>query len=242
MSAPTFRSVDRVAPGVHFIEGPASNWVVLVGDSEVALIDASYPGDLPLVEQSLREAAPGLPLTAIAVTHGHSDHIGSIRALLGTYPDARVYTGEAELPNVRRDEIHQVTVRDIVPHLAKPRFVRWMVHALRAGGLGDVAVRSVEAAPTELALAGHAVRAVPSIGHTPGHTLYELVDARAVATGDALVTGHAVSRRVGPQSLHPMFHSDVRAASQLAAELAGRYADWTLLPGHGALRRRGTSS
>lgn len=240
MSAHRVRSIEHVAGGVYFVEGPASNWIIVRGDETVSLIDAGYPNDVDLVRSSLAETAPGLPLEAIAVTHGHSDHTGGINALLAEHPRVVVFTGEAELPNVRRDVTHQVTAGAVLPHLVKPRFARWLRHAIQAGGLQDVAV----AAPTGLAdgvpfsLSGHRILPRTTPGHTPGHTAYEFVDVRAVATGDALVTGHAVSRRHGPQALHPMFHHDSPRALALAEELDRGWSDLTLLPGHGPLLRR----
>lgn len=232
-------SIERVADGVHFVEGPASNWVVLSGDGTVSLIDAGYPGDVELVRASLREVAGDAPLQAIAVTHGHSDHTGSINPLLAEHPGAVVLTGSAEVPNVRRDVTYQVTAAAVLPHLIKPRFAKWLRHAIRAGGLQDVAVSAPEGldADATITLSGHTVRVRATPGHTPGHTAYELPGAHAVATGDALVTGHAVSRTVGPQALHPMFHHDRAGALALAGELAREWSGWTLLPGHGPLLR-----
>jgi glyoxylase-like metal-dependent hydrolase (beta-lactamase superfamily II) len=238
MSRRSIRSLTEVAWGVHLVEGPASNWVVLAGEGRVALIDAGYSADLPLVEESLRAVAGAAPLTTILITHAHSDHIGAIRGLVAAHPEVRVRAGVDEMPGVRREVTHQVTVGDLLPHLWRPRVAAWAVRAVRAGGLAPVGVPQVEAVPPTMVVAGHAVRAVPSPGHTPGHVHYELPAAHAVATGDALVTGHAVTRRVGLQALHPVFHHDPRAAEETAVALAEEYRGWTVLPGHGPLLAR----
>lgn len=234
--------MSEVAAGVHFVEGPASNWVVLIGVDDVALIDSGYPKDLPLVVESIQRAGGRVDdLTTIAVTHGHSDHIGSAAALVDR-TGARVLGSTDELPNIRRTELHQIGVGDILAVLWKPLIARWTVHAVRAGGLGDVGVASAaglpasEAGPDALRLAGHRVLPVLVPGHTPGHTAYLLPDARALVTGDAVISGHPTTRELGPQLLAPMWHSDPALAERSLAALAELSAD-TVLPGHGPLLR-----
>ena len=75
-----------------------------------------------------------------------------------------------------------------------------------------------------------APRAVPTPGHTGGHCSY-LVGS-VLVSGDALVTGHPVSGRVGPQLLPSVFnHDEARCRASLTA-LADVDAE-ILVPGHG---------
>jgi len=143
------------------------------------------------------------------------------------------------VPNVTREQLHQVTVGDVLPHLYKPRFARWVLHAVRAGGLGDVAVTDV--VPLDLGasrtFSGHRVVPTAAVGHTPGHTVFALPDDDVLITGDALVTGHPTSRLDGVQMLHPIFHSDLAEAGRTYGRLVDRGAR-VVLPGHGPVLRR----
>ena len=69
-----------------------------------------------------------------------------------------------------------------------------------------------------------------------------LPKANAVVTGDALVTGHPLSKRIGVQMLPAMFHSSpdgIREALQVLSEVDAAL----ILRGHGpALRTRLTDA
>ncbi|MYS51731.1 MBL fold metallo-hydrolase, partial [Streptomyces sp. SID6013] len=73
-------------------------------------------------------------------------------------------------------------------------------------------------------------------GHTDGHCVYHLPDAGVVISGDALVSGHAISRIEGPQLLPDLFHHDRTRAVASLDVVAGLEGD-LLLPGHGPLHR-----
>ena len=47
-------NVSEPAPGVYFVEGPASNWTVVRAGSDFILVDSGYPGDREHVLASLR--------------------------------------------------------------------------------------------------------------------------------------------------------------------------------------------
>ena len=106
---------------------------------------------------------------------------------------------------------------------------------IRSGGLIRAGI------PTALPLTAEAAAglpgaplAVPTPGHTGGHCSY-LVDG-VLASGDALVTGHPLLARPGPQLLPALFSRSqsqcmrsLRALQLLETEL--------LAPGHGPLWR-----
>ena len=74
------------SPGVFFVQGPASNWIVVRDETGFLLIDSGYPSDRPLVLESIRHL--GLrpaDAKAMLITHGHVDHTGSAAYFSETY-------------------------------------------------------------------------------------------------------------------------------------------------------------
>jgi len=231
------RGISRVGERAWFVEGPASNWVVVrrVVDADVVLVDAGYPRDAPLVLGSL--VASGVrwsQVRAVFLTHAHADHLGGVPALLEALPGLPVLCAAAEVAAVRGPAREQISVRSAgLRRLARPRFARWALRAVRAGGTRTLTIPTARAfTDADLADAGLAARPAP--GHTPGSVVYEILGEDAVATGDAYVTDHPTYRRAVAGPIDPVFSADPAAARRSAETVSRTQA---LLPGHGPLRR-----
>lgn len=233
-------ALTEPAADVFFVEGPASNWIILRRGDAFTLIDGGYPGDLPLVVASIRDAGlDPADAAAVLVTHAHADHAGTAGYFAAAYR-VPVLGSAAELPYLRGEDREQVSVPQILRRAWQPSVLHWAWHVVAAGGAGRVAVLTADTWHDDAALASlpGAPVAVPTPGHTPGHTAYYLPAAHAVATGDALVTGHNISRIRGPQMLDAMFHADAAGARRSLAQL-GKLDASLLLPGHGPAVRMG---
>ncbi|ANJ05894.1 MULTISPECIES: MBL fold metallo-hydrolase [Streptomyces] len=229
--------VRQVADGTYLVHGSHTNWVILADGDAVTLVDTGYPGDRRQLLDSL--AAVGSSPEAVAavlITHAHNDHLGSaeyLRAAHGT----PVLLHEAEVPHARRDFLQQVSVGTILRNAWRPGVLPWTVHVLRSGGTEQhpVAAPAPFPAPGALDLPGRPVP-VHTPGHTDGHCVFHLPGAGVVISGDALVSGHAISRIDGPQLLPDLFHHDRARAVDSLDVIAGLDGD-LLLPGHGPLHR-----
>ncbi|MFG3127624.1 MBL fold metallo-hydrolase [Streptomyces tendae] len=229
--------VRQVADGTYLVHGGHTNWVILTDGDAATLVDTGYPGDRRALLDSL--AAVGSSPEAVAavlVTHAHNDHLGSaeyLRAAHGT----PVLLHEAEVPHARRDFLQQVSVGTVLRNAWRPGVLPWMVHVLRTGGTEQHPVTAPAAFPAAgaLDLPGRPVP-VHTPGHTDGHCVYHLPDAGVVISGDALVSGHALSRTEGPQLLPDLFHHD-RAGALASLDVVAALEGDVLLPGHGPVHR-----
>ncbi|MFF0683644.1 MBL fold metallo-hydrolase [Streptomyces tendae] len=229
--------VRQVADGTYLVHGGHTNWVVLTDGDAATLVDTGYPGDRRALLDSL--AAVGSSPEAVAavlVTHAHNDHLGSAEYLRATH-GTPVLMHEAEVPHARRDFLQQVSVGTVLRNAWRPGVLPWMVHVLRTGGTDQHPVTAPAAFPADgaLDLPGRPVP-VHTPGHTDGHCVYHLPDAGVVISGDALVSGHALSRTEGPQLLPGLFHHD-RAGAVASLDVVAALEGDVLLPGHGPVHR-----
>ena len=225
----------QITDTVHLAQGPAVNWTLVTDDTGVMLIDAGYPGDREEVLGSLRKLGygPG-DVRAILLTHAHIDHFGSaiwFAKTLGT----PVYCHADEVGQSKHEYLEQAKPTDVAAHAWQPRWLKWSVAISRKGAFTHDGIPTAEALTEEVAatLPGSPI-AIPSPGHTGGHCSF-LVDG-VLISGDALVTGHPVATRTGPQLLHKVFNHDQDRCVRSLAALAMLETD-VLVPGHGQVWR-----
>ncbi len=230
--APTLVQVNDT---VYLAQGHAVNWTLVVDGTGVMLIDAGYPGDREAVLASLSQLGygPG-DVRAILLTHAHIDHLGSAIRFAGEH-GTPVYCHADEVGHAKREYLEQVSVFDVALRIWRPRWAVWGAHVVRSGGLIRDGIPSTRPLTAEVAagLPGHPM-AIATPGHTGGHCSY-VVDGM-LASGDALITGHPLLRRRGPQLLPAVFsHSQANCLRSLNA-LALLNTE-VLLPGHGDVWR-----
>jgi glyoxylase-like metal-dependent hydrolase (beta-lactamase superfamily II) len=225
----------EAADGVYLCNGSDVNWVILRDGDDLTLIDSGYPGDVRAVEASIRAIGrEPSDVRAILLTHAHIDHIGAANHFHESY-GTPTYTDGVEVAHAHRDYLEQAGPKDVVKNVWRPGVLPWALRVARNGATTKVTIAHAEPFPTSgpLDLPGGPVP-VATHGHPSGHTAYYLPAVGAVATGDGLVTGHAISLYRGPQVLGSMFnHGDAVAALAPLEALDGEL----VLPGHGELHR-----
>ncbi len=228
-------SLTTITDTVHFARTDLVNWTLVADGNGVLLIDAGYPGHRDEVLDTVRRLGFGPEdVRAILLTHAHVDHLGSAIWFAKTH-GTPVYTHSAEVGHVQRQYLEQASPVDVLSRAWQPRYLAWSLALVRRGGLTHEGIPTAEALDEDIAasLPGTPV-VVPSPGHTGGHCSY-LVDGVLVA-GDALITGHPVSTRRGPQLLPSIFNHDQDGCVRSLAALGLLDTD-VLLPGHGPVWR-----
>jgi glyoxylase-like metal-dependent hydrolase (beta-lactamase superfamily II) len=170
-----------VVHGVHQLSHPLSNAYLLDGGEGLVLIDVGFRGRAAEMRREVDRLArsSGRDLAAIAVTHAHADHIGSLGRFAA---DARVpvVAGVLEAPAIRRGGIPpRSTPTGFVGRIMVPLSQRVEVDACRV----DIEVGDGDGLPGAPRLV-----ALHTPGHTPGHTSFLWPEEGGVLfAGDAAV-------------------------------------------------------
>ncbi|MFT4085851.1 MAG: MBL fold metallo-hydrolase [Gordonia sp. (in: high G+C Gram-positive bacteria)] len=220
---------------VHFVSTSTVNWVILQSSEGVTLIDGGYPGHASAVLEALDQigSAPE-EIRGALLTHAHVDHLGGLRKLRADY-DFPVYADPEEVAHVHRDYLEQADVGKIAPILWRPSVLGWLAQIIPLGALDKAGIDDAQPFGDLSALPGRPV-AVPSHGHTRGHSAFLVGDGELLISGDALVTAHSIQPHDGPQCLSHIFTHDL-AANEASVETFADLDAEVILPGHGPLYR-----
>ena len=230
----------RVAPGLAYLRDRIVN-VAFIGSSDGhdgpwVLVDAGLAGSASRIVRAAESLfGPDATPAAIVLTHGHFDHVGSLRELLRRW-DVPVYAHELEMPYLTGRSAYPPPDPSVGGG-AMTTMSRFFPR--KAINLGDAVL--------ELPADG----AIPAIGewrwiHTPGHapghvSLFRDYD-RALVAGDAFVTTKQESLSAmftqrpkvhGPPAYYTM---DWRAAESSVIELADLGPN-VVVSGHGIAMR-----
>lgn len=227
--------MTAITDSVHFAHTDLVNWTLVTDGSGVVIIDAGFPGQRDEVVQSVRDLGFGVDdIHAILLTHAHVDHFGTAIWFAKTH-GTPVFCHADEVGHAHREYLEQVSIVDLATHLWQPRYLKWSMTIGRQGALIREGIPTARALTAEVAAAlpGEPM-AIPTPGHTGGHCSF-VVDG-VLISGDALITGHPVATREGPQLLPGLFNHDQAGCLRSLAALGMLDTD-VLLPGHGPVWR-----
>ena len=225
--------LTAVTDGVHLAQTPLVNWTLVTDDTGVMLIDAGFPGNRDDVVTSLARLGFGpADLRAILLTHAHIDHLGAAIWFAETH-GTPVYCHAREVAHAEREYLEQASPAALLAHVWRPRWMAWSLAVAGKGGMVRRGIPGTRSLTDDVAakLPG-TPRAIPTPGHTSGHCS-DVVDG-VLVTGDALVTGHPLATRRGPQLLPAVFNHDEGGCVDSLKTLSGLQTE-ILIPGHGDL-------
>ena len=226
-------ALSAITEHVHFAHTDLVNWTLVTGDDGVMLIDAGFPGQRDDVLDSVRRLGfEAGDITAILLTHAHVDHLGTAIWFAKTH-GTPVYCHADEVGHAKREYLQQVSPVDLAKHIWQPRWLRWTAAITAKGGMERAGIPTTRPLTDADVLPGSPVP-IATPGHTGGHCSF-VVDG-VLVSGDALVTGHPLLTRPGPQLLPAVFNHDEDGCLASLKTLATVEAD-VMLPGHGPVWR-----
>jgi len=208
-------AATQVADGVYRLGTSWVGWYLLV-DESVTVVDCGFPGYHGQLHDALAQLGrPLSSVTAVVLTHHHSDHIGSaerIRRETG----ATVYVPTADADGARTGKVKPPP--GLMANIWRPMMLRYLTHAARNGGATIKPVSELQTYDDgDVLTEAGGLRAVHTPGHTAGHCSLLAERQGVLFAGDAIATFSPLKGSTGPQLLP--FHEDATAARASLARL-----------------------
>jgi glyoxylase-like metal-dependent hydrolase (beta-lactamase superfamily II) len=221
-----------VAPGVYGMRNVMVNLYALTGASgSWVLIDAGLYFSAKRIKSWAEEKFGAVRPSCILLTHGHFDHIGSLRELAGEW-DVPVYAHSLEMPYITGRSKYAP------PEPAVGRGAMAYMAGLYPRGPIDISDHA-QALPLDGTVPNLPDwRWIHTPGHTPGHVSFFRDEDRVLIAGDAFVTTRpesffsVLAQRVelnGP----PRYYTSDWEAAKLSVQRLADLQPVVLATGHG---------
>jgi len=221
--------IQQVADGVYRLGTDWVGWYLCDVDGSLTVVDCGFPSYFEQLPAALSEL--GYPLeavTAVVLTHYHSDHVGSAERIRGE-AGATVFAPAGDAPGLTSGKVP--IPGGMMPSLWRPAMWRYMAHAIRNGGAKLTPVKEVRTyGDGEVLDAPGALRVVHTPGHTGGHCSLLAEGAGVLFAGDAMAMRDFLGGPPGPQLLP--FNEDADRARDSLSRLEGLAAS-VVVVGHG---------
>jgi glyoxylase-like metal-dependent hydrolase (beta-lactamase superfamily II) len=222
----------EIAPGVRRLGSSTVNFYLVLDSGKATVVDAGVPGYWSQLEPALNAAGLDLDdVSAVLLTHAHSDHTGVAGHLHERGVTVHLHSGDHELLATGKEPWKRE--RGAFPQVLRPGVWPFFFHMLRNGALKPPKITDPEAiADGDVVDIPGRPRVLQTPGHTPGHCVFHFETARAVFVGDLLCTWNPLSGSRGPQIMPGAFN----VSSDQCLESLGVLEDLdvdVILPGHG---------
>ncbi len=222
----------EVAAGVYRFGSRRINWYVVEDDGELTVVDAGLPGHWEVLLEGIDTLGYGLDdVSALVLTHGHSDHIGFAEQLReeGGVP---IFVHEADAAMTKGDG-GGAPMGKFVKNVWRPAVIGLLTEITRGGGLSTPPATAVETFENGAVLD---VPGKPRVVHVPGHSdgscAFHLPDRDVLICGDALATVDIITGKSHGPQLMSLFSGDETNADR-SLDAIESFGHVTLLPGHG---------